>query len=122
MQEVGPGAVRLYRDNMAGWRRGSCSLEARAVWGEEPLQGVHQLKMKQILVYTVKSNRQLVQNADAGAIGGCRGWACAGGRAIGGDALAMQVHARLWAHLPTLISGQRSTSQLRAVAIAAPSE
>ena len=51
--------------------------------------------MKQRIVYTVKSNRQLGQDAGNGAIGGGRGWACAGGRAIGGDALAMQVHAGL---------------------------
>jgi hypothetical protein len=48
------------------------------------------------------------------------GHVLAGGRL--GDVLAMQVHARLWAHLPTLISDRPSTSQLRAAAIAAPWE
>ena len=48
------------------------------------------------------------------AIGGGEWWACAGGRAIGGDVLAMQVHAGWGAHLPTLISGSAYTSQLRA--------
>jgi hypothetical protein len=77
--------------------------------------------MKQIIVYTVKSNRQLGQDADNGAIGGGRGWACAGRRAIGGDALAMQVHACPRAHLPTLISGSAHPRQLRAWSSAAPS-
>lgn len=82
--------------------------------------GVHQSGMKQTIVYTVKSNRQLVWDAGGEAIGGGRWGACAVGRAIGGDALAMQAHAGLGAHLPTLLSGSTSTSQLRAASIAAP--
>ena len=74
--------------------------------GERAVAGIHQSGMKQRIVYTVKSNRQLVQDANAGAIGGCRGWDVLAGRAIGGDALAMQVHACMTVrHLPTLISG-----------------
>jgi hypothetical protein len=72
----------------------------RAVWGRTVAE-VHQSGMKQIIVYTVKSKRQLGQDAGTGTIGGGRGWACAGGRAIGGDALAMQVHACAKAHLPS---------------------
>jgi hypothetical protein len=68
------------------------SLMGRAVW-RRAVAEVHQLGLKQRIVYTVKSNRQLGQDAGTGAIGRGRGWACVGVRAIGGDALAMQVHA-----------------------------
>lgn len=69
--------------------------------------------MKQRTVYTVKSNRQLAQDADAWAIGGCRGWHVLAGRAIGGDALAMQVYACMTVrHLPTLISGSTAHARL----------
>lgn len=61
--------------------------------GKSPFQGFTQSKESAGDVYTVKSNRQLVRGTDTRAIGGGRGWACVGGRAIGGDALAMQVHA-----------------------------
>jgi len=88
------------------------SLMGRAVWGRAVAE-IHQSGLKQRAVYTVKSNRQLGQDAGSRAIGGGRGWACAGGRAIGGDALAMQVHACARADLPTLISGSAHPRQLR---------
>jgi hypothetical protein len=53
-----------------------------------------------------KGNKSVTAKAGSRAIGGGRGRACAGGGAIGGDALAMQVHAGL-GHLSTLISGRR---------------
>ncbi|KAJ8107913.1 hypothetical protein OPT61_g8540 [Boeremia exigua] len=62
--------------------------------GKSPFQGFTQSKGTANDVYTVKGNRQLVRGTDTRAIGGGRGVACVGGRAIGGDALAMQVHAR----------------------------
>lgn len=62
--------------------------------GKSPFQGFTQSKETAKDVYTVKSNRQLVRGTDTRAIGGGRREACVGGRAIGGDALAMQVHAR----------------------------
>jgi hypothetical protein len=62
--------------------------------GKSPFQGFTQSKETAKDVYTVKSNRQLVRGTGTRAIGGGRGEACVGGRAIGGDALAMQVHAR----------------------------
>lgn len=61
--------------------------------GKSPFQGFTQSKESAKDVYTVRSNRQLVQGTDSRAIGGGRGVALVGGRAIGGDALAMQVHA-----------------------------
>jgi hypothetical protein len=85
------GGALAQRNRRAGDSRGR-SLKGRAVWGRA-VAGIHQSGMKQRIVYTVKSNRQLGQDAGNGAIGGGRGWACAGGRAIGGDALAMQVRA-----------------------------
>ena len=72
--------------------------------GKSPFQGFTQSKGTAKEFYTVKSNRQLVRGTGTRAIGGGRGEACVGGRAIGGDALAMQVHAGSWRHLPTLIS------------------
>jgi hypothetical protein len=96
------------------------SLMGRAVW-RRAVAEVHQLGLKQRIVYTVKSNRQLGQDAGTGAIGRGRGWACVGVRAIGGDALAMQVHACARADLPTLISGSAHPRQLRVWSNAAPS-
>lgn len=54
--------------------RGSRRVETGAV------TEVHQLEMKQTIVYTIRINRQLVWDAGVEAIGGGRGWACAGGR------------------------------------------
>lgn len=63
------------------------------MWGRERFRVVPSQKRGRKDVYTVKSNRQLVRGTDTRAIGEGRGVACVGGRTIGGDALAMQVHA-----------------------------
>jgi len=84
-----PGAVRAQQDE---WSTMKMQSRGPRRVGMEPL-GAHQSGMKQRVVYTVKSNRQPGQDAGSRAIGGGRGWACAGVRTIGGDALAMQVHA-----------------------------
>jgi hypothetical protein len=102
--QLGRGAVRSHRRigetvMLRPQSRGPC----RVGWGRSRC-GVHQSERGQRFVYTVKSNRQLGQDAGSGAIGGGRGWTCAGGRAIGGDALALQAHAWPWTDLPTTIA------------------
>lgn len=97
------GGAHAQRSEWAGdEERGS--LKARSVWGSRRMRASPSQKgmrkMSTLLGVTVS----LVRGTGSRAIGGGRGWACVGGRAIGGDALAMQVHARPWRHLPTLIS------------------
>ncbi|KAF1911574.1 hypothetical protein BDU57DRAFT_93856 [Ampelomyces quisqualis] len=85
----------------------------RAVWGVA-VAGLDQSGMVENCLHCEEQPSARPGRGKA-AIGGGRGWACAGGWAIGGDALAMQVHACPRAHLPTLRSGSAHARQMRVV-------